>query len=89
MAQYFGMTLDAASAAQMRGFLNGLRARLDLKLDLENGIVSEPLGVLPSDDELLALHKEHHAVVVAVVNAIKGTIGEGAPDRTLTGVFLW
>jgi len=63
---FFGLPATANSAERVRNFLDQLRARLDLKADLENSIVKTALGSLPADEELVSVASAHRSVVTAL-----------------------
>lgn len=65
IARYFGLPLNLQSGKRMLDFLTGLRHRLDLKADLEHGIVRAPLSDLPGDEELLDAYEQHLSAVKA------------------------
>ncbi|HEY2586327.1 MAG TPA: AAA domain-containing protein [Tepidisphaeraceae bacterium] len=82
IAQFFGLALTPATAAQLRDFLTALRARMELKADLEDGILPHALPLFPTDEELLATFTEHQAVVNTVSSGQVLETGEPvAPER--------
>jgi hypothetical protein len=76
LAQFFGLALSPETATRLRDFLTGLRARLELKTDLEDGILPQPLPAIPSDEDLLAAFSEHAAVIGPVAS------GQAMPTGT-------
>ena len=65
-AVFFGLPLNATTAAQIRDFLIAFRARLDLKADLNDHILTVPLSQDVPEDELLRAYEEQTAVARAV-----------------------
>lgn len=76
IAQFFGLALTPATAAQLRDFLTALRARMELKTDLEDGVLPQPLPPFPTDEDLLATFTEHQAVVNATSGGQVAEAGE-------------
>ena len=75
IAQYFGFALTPQTGAQIRDFLVALRARLELKADLEDGLLAEPLEQFPSDEDLLAAYTCASSVIEAVANGQSAAAG--------------
>jgi hypothetical protein len=76
IAQVFGISLTPQTAVQLREFLTGLRARLEMKADLDE-LLPEPLPPFPSDEDLLAAYSQNRAVVEAVASG--GSTDSGPP----------
>jgi hypothetical protein len=80
-AQYFGLSVDAASAGRMHAFLTGIRARLNLKADLEEHFLPAPFTVpLPPDEDLLKIYGEHAAVATALASPSAAPAAEAPLD---------
>jgi hypothetical protein len=82
-AQFFGLAVDPAAAQRMHGFLTGMRARLNLRADLEENFLPAPFTSMPADDELLRACGEHAAVAQALSAA---PVENGAADVPLEAV---
>jgi hypothetical protein len=68
VSEYFGLPLNTATAIQIRDFLKGLRIRLELKADLEDGILQQALTELVSDEDLLTAFTAHHDLLKAMTD---------------------
>ncbi len=66
-AVYFGLSLDPSTGVQIRDFLVGLRARLDLRADLDEKILAAPLQSFPPDEDLFRAYEEHATVAHAAL----------------------
>jgi hypothetical protein len=66
IAYYFGIPLDTENAKRMHEFLTAMRTRLNLKADLEENFLAEPMLAVPADDELLRAYAEQAAVAAAI-----------------------
>jgi hypothetical protein len=75
IAYFFGLALMPETATQLRDFLTALRARLELKADLEDGILPRPLPQFPGDEELLTAYSQTASIVAATVTgqSVSGT----------------
>jgi hypothetical protein len=84
IALFFGVALSPATAGEMREFLTKLRVRLELKADLEDGILKEPLPPVPTDDELMMAYSDHRNVLAAVtaLPVASQSTDKAAPLRT-------
>jgi hypothetical protein len=75
VAHFFGLALGPETATQLRDFLTALRARLELKADLEDGILPQAMQPTPGDEELLAAYSENAAVVAAAASGQSTSTG--------------
>lgn len=84
VAQFFGLALTPQTAVQLRDFLTGLRARLELKADLEDGLIPQALPPFPADEDLLAAHAGALAAAGATASGQSADAGPTPPPELIT-----